>query len=389
MQYSIILFFCLLVFSCETPDNNDKNITKTDQPTQVKEVSPTTRFNHFMEQFTTIELPYTLSTLNNFPRMEDEFIEHFLDAKDDPEYGLTKSANCIATFKVGHNLAVIYKWMQRPAPSNASDVFELAIYTPYGSKLSAIVLGENQNSHQEFSKNIDFDITNDFRVITKHSLDLEVEEEKKDGPPSLAAYHTFYTNHYKITEEGKIIPTKVAEPWEMIPNEFLMPFLESYKKSPKDADIKIVQENGKTIASTSVSPHEQVICYPLPIPNGDTLLFVSSLAMDLIEEAKEGDDRFYINSRIALLDLDKTNLKIVTNKMIDSVAWKAIYEAVKTDCECIPSPNVNQNGLVNLTTVGSITYNSVYADVNNENQIVFKCNKDKKEGETVIYKLEL
>jgi hypothetical protein len=387
MQYSILLFFCLLLFSCQNSPNDDKDTARTKQPTKVKEVSPTTRFNNFMEQFATIELPYTLSTLNNFPRMEDAFIEHFLDAENDSEYGLTKSAHCIATFKVGHNLAIIYKWMQRPAPGNASDIFELAIYTPYGSKLSAIVLGENQNSHQEFSKKISFDITNDFQIITKHNLDLEVEQEEKGGPPSLIPYHSFYTNHYKITEEGKITQTKAVEPWEMIPNEFLMPFLESYKKFPKNTVVKIVKENGKTILSSSETPNEQVIFYPLPMADGDTVLFVSSLALDLIEDTKEAEDRFYINSRIALLDLDETRLRIVTNEIIDSSAWAAIYETIKTECDCIPSPNVNQNGLVNLTTVGSITYNSVYADVNSDNQIVFKCSTNGVAEDKVIYTL--
>lgn len=365
----LLLLCTILLVSCQNAPY------QTENPGEVQDASTMDRFQRFVEQFPTVELPYTLTAIGNLPRVEDEFLEHILGAKNTAEFGLSLSANCIATFKVGNHIAVIYTVSERPI-TTGDELFELAIYTPYGAKKGGIVLGKNQKENKDYNEVLNFKIDNNFLITTEHSVRFWGKD----------LMETFYTQQFKITEEGGVEQTKKATYWEKIPKQIAASFVEDFKRNPSGTDAQISTENNKIILEQNTGGYAKVVFGKIPSKGADSLIFVSSLQLEPYSQTQTEISPFFVYSKLTILKSINDQFKIVTNDLIEAETWKEIYATIKEKCNCEPSPNVNENGMVSLTLLEEPMENGVYADLDDDNQIVLKC-KEKGKAETVIFNL--
>lgn len=361
-----LLFLCFgLLIACQEP--TAPAIDATAAPQQIKNQSPQARFEAFVSKFPTVELPYTLSAIDDFPRMEDDFTKHFLEAQHSAEYGLNKEAFCLATFKVYNNLAVIYKWASRPAAEDATYFIELAVFTPYGAKKQSLILGQAQAANEQYKAGLNFSIDNNFTITTAHQETFYIGNR---------AYESFYKQSYQITQGGSIQAVKKAAAWERIPKDFTGTLVENYKRNPEQTTTTIT-DSPQQIQLTNQEAHfHQTTIYPVVATNGDELFAISSIEMEPIaSDAATADAKFYVKSTLSFILLELNKLDIRTQEFIDQTTLPSIYEGIKTSCNCPPSPEANDNGILYLTALETAMDHGVSAFIQERN-IQFKCLKN-------------
>ena len=360
-----LLFLCFgLLIACQEP--TAPAIDATAAPQQIKNQSPQARFEAFISKFPTVELPYTLSAIDDFPRMEDNFTEHFLEAQNSAEYGLNKEAFCLATFKVHNNLAVIYKWASRPAAKDATYFIELAVFTPYGAKKQSLVLGQTQAANEQYKADLNFSIDNNFKLSTEHQETFYIDNR---------AYESFYKQSYQITQGGNIQAVKKAAAWERIPKDFTGALVENYKRHPEQTVTTII-ESPEQIQLTNQEGHfSQTTIHPVVAANGDELFAVSSIEMEPIaEDASTDAAKFYVKSTLSFILLELNKLDIRTQEFVDKTTLSSIYEGIKTRCNCPPSPEADDKGILYLTALETAMDHGVVAFIKERN-IQFNCLK--------------
>lgn len=376
MRYLSILLFLLLI-ACQDSKPKQENAKENNPQQVIKETSPKARFEQFIAQFPSLQLPLKLNTNHDFERLDDSSIERVLGIKNDPDFGLEKSINCIGTFKVHDFIAVLYQSTQRPNNEHAPTFIKVALYTPYGALKGEAVLGKNQQTEQ-FTEEIKLLIAANFTIRVEHKINAYVPFNKQ-----LDNYHSFYATEYRLTSSGKIQLTKDVELWEKIPEEFVAPFVYEHKKTPASSNILIERTPEKTILSSKEKHYNQVIVQTLP----DSLIFVSSLEMEPVENRI---DSFYVNSKVAFIQLKENHLQIVSTQQIPISAWASIYDAIQQNCNCSPAPTANENGIINLTLLETPLHNAVFASFNLEQQAVeFICNKGGYNADTSFYSIEI
>lgn len=377
MRHLSILLFLLLI-ACQDSKSNKQNSENNDSPKQViKETSPKARFEQFIAQFPSLKLPLKLDANGDFERLDDISIERVLGLKNNPDFGLEESIHCIGTFKVHDFIAVLYQSTQRPSNEHTPTYIKIALYTPYGSLKGEAVLGKNQQTEQ-FTKVINLLISANLTIRVEHYIDAYVPQNKE-----LNSYHSFYTTEYKLTSSGDIQLSKEVALWEKIPEEFVAPFVLEQKKNSTSSAVLIDQTAQKTILSADEKHFGQVIVQSF----SDSLIFVSSLEM---EPAPNHSDSFYVNSKVALIQLKNNRLKIVSTQLIPIAIWSSIYEAIQENCNCTPAPAANENGIINLTQLETPLQNAVFADFNVELQAIeFICNQGGHNADTSFHAVDL
>jgi hypothetical protein len=377
MRYLSILLFLLLI-ACQDSTSNKQDSKEDDNQQQViKETSPTARFEQFIAQFPSLQLPAVLDTDNNFERLNDYSIERVLGVENDPEFGLKSSINCIGTFKVHDLIAVLYQSTQRPNNEHSPTDIKIALYTPYGALKGEMVLGKNQQT-EHFTEKVNLFISANFTIRIEHNVDSYVPFKDK-----LTSYHSFYTTQYKLNKSGKIQLTKEVALWEKIPEEFVAPFVFEHKKTPASSTVSIETIGQKATLSSNEQGFGQVIVQTL----SDSLIFISSLEMEPIESVT---DSFYVNSKVAFIQINNNHLKIVSAKLIPFSTWTGVYTAIQQNCNCAPAPAANKNGIVNLTLLEMPLQSAVFADFNLEKQVLeFTCNQGGINADTSFYSIPL
>ncbi|CAA6801475.1 MAG: Unknown protein [uncultured Aureispira sp.] len=372
------LFFLLIACQDSTSNKQNSKDNNTPSPSQViKETSPKARFEQFIAQFPSLQLPATLDANRDFKRLDAVSIERVLGVESDPDFGLKKSINCIGTFKVHDFIAVLYQSSERPNKEHSPTYIKMALYTPYGALKGETILGKNQQT-EHFTEAINLLISANFTIRVEHNIDSYVSHNKQLNP-----YHSFYATAYKLTAPGEIQLTKEVKLWEKIPAEFVAPFVVDQKKNPTSSTVSIEYEGQKAILKSNEKQAGQVIVQAL----SDSLLFVSSLEMEPIETAT---DSFYVNSKVALIQLKNNHLKIVSPQFIPFSTWPTVYKAIQEHCNCAPAPAANENGLINLTLLETPLHNAVFADFNLEKQAIeFVCNQNGHAADSSFYTLDL
>lgn len=363
MKYLSIFLFLLLI-SCQDSNSNKQDSKDNNTQQQViKETSPKARFEQFVAQFPTLRLPSRVDNKHNFERLNDVSIERVLGVKNDPDFGLEKSIHCIGTFKVHDFIAVLYQSTQRPNNEHDATYLKMALYTPYGALKGEVILGKNQQT-EHFTEEITLYISANSTIRVEHNIDSYIHLNQQ-----LNSYPSFYATEYKLTPSGAIKLTKEAELWEKIPAAFVAPFVFEQKKTPASSTISIERSTQKTILKSNEKHYGQVIVQSF----SDSLIFVSSLE---IEPTKTSTDSFYVNSKVALIQLHNNRLKIVSTQFIPPSAWSTIYAAIQKNCNCAPALAANESGIINLTLLETPLQNAVFADFNLEKQTVeFVCNQ--------------
>ncbi|MBL4648307.1 MAG: hypothetical protein JKY03_01150, partial [Aureispira sp.] len=146
-------------------------------------------------------------------------------------------------------------------------------------------------------------------------------------------------------------------------------FVFEQKKTPTSSTISIERSAQKAILRSDEKHYGQVIVQTF----SDSLIFVSSLE---IEPTETSTDSFYVNSKVALIQLQNNRLKIVSTQFIPLSTWPTIYTAIQKTCNCAPAPAANENGIINLTLLETPLPNAVFADFNLEKQAIeFVCNQ--------------
>lgn len=377
MRYLSILLFLLLI-ACQDATSNEQDSKDKETPSQmIKETSPRARFEQFIAQFPNLPLPAVLDVNLDYERLDAVSVERVLGVKNDPEFGLESSINCIGTFKVHDLIAVLYQSTQRPNNEHAATFIKMALYTPYGALKGEVVLGKNQQT-EHFTEKINLFVSANFTLRVEHNIDFYVSSNK-----ALTSYHSFYTTKYKLTESGAISLTKDAALWEKIPQEFVAPFVFEQKKNPSSSTVSIENIGQKTILTSNEQGFGQVIVQAF----SDRLVFVSSLEMEPTETAT---DSFYVNSKVALLQFQNNELKIVSAQHIPFSTWAAVYESILKNCHCAPAPAANETGIINLTLLETPLQNAVFADFNLEKQTIeFTCNRNGMNADTSFYAIPL
>jgi hypothetical protein len=370
----LYIFFFLMLIACQDSNSNKQDSKDHNNQQQViKQTSPKARFEQFIAQFPTLRLPSTVDTKRDFERLNDVSIERVLGVKNDPDFGLKKSINCIGTFKVHDFIAVLYQSTQRPNNEHDPSYLKMALYTPYGSLKGEVILGKNQQT-EHFTEEVNILISANFTIRVEHNIDAYVTLNQQ-----LNSYHSFYATEYKLTPSGEIQLSKEVELWEKIPEEFVAPFIFEQKKTPASSTISIERSAQKAILRSDEKYYGQVIVQPF----SDSLIFVSSLE---IEPTQTSTDSFYVNSKVALIQLQNNRLKIVSTQLIPISAWPTIYAAIQKTCHCAPAPAANENGIVNLTLLETPLQNAVFADFNLEKQAIeFVCNQGGNNADSSFY----
>lgn len=377
MQWLSILF-CLLAMACQDSKSDKQNSQNNDKPPQViKETSPRARFEQFIAQFPSLQLPYTLNPNTNFKRLDELLVERVLGVAKDPELGLKSSIYCIGSFKVHDFIAVLYQSTPRPNTQHAPTDIKIALYTPYGALKEVAILGQNQQT-EAFNERINLLISANFTIQVSHDIDAYVPLNKQ-----LNSYHSFYTKEYKLSQAGEIQFTKDAALWEKIPEEFLAPFVLEQKKTPASSKVSIESATQRTRIKSYQNGYGQIIVQRIL----DSLIFVSSLEMQPTETAT---DSFYVNSKVALIQFKNKHLKILSSQFVPSSTWASVYQAIQKNCRCAPAPAANENGIINLTELETPLLNAVFADFNSQKQAIeFICNQGKKNADTSFYAIPI
>lgn len=367
MKNNTLLLLLFVLNSCQ-PTTNDIS--------EVQNASSMNRFERYIAAFPSVELPYSLSSSNQFPTMDPEFVEHIMLVKNDAQIGLTKTVQCIATFKTGTHLAVLYKWSERPITPDNPTFYELSVYSPYGALRKSIILGQEQIENDAYQEHFNVRIEPNFLITTEHHVTHFLNTSDK--------YQSFYSNQFQITEDGQITTTKKAALWEKVPTEFTPSFVEGYKKNPtENPRIKMTIEGNKTILENPELGYAKAIFQPYNY-NGRPFFLVSSLEVEAYSQTQTTLDPYYVNSRLTLLEWQENQFKIVTNKILDTAKWVDIYTIIKASCACEPAPNINDNGIIGLTSLEEVVSNAVYADLDTSGKLVLKCRKEN-EQEQVIH----
>lgn len=371
------IFFYLFIIACQDSNSNRQNSKNDNKQQVIKETSPKARFEQFLAHFSTVKLPYASNNIDNFKRLDDRLIERVLGIKNDPKFGLNRSINCMATFKVHDFIAVIYQSTERPNTEHSPTYTKIALYTPYGALKGEKTLGKNQQT-EDFTEQINLFITPNFTIRVEHNIDAYVPLNTQ-----LNSYHSFYFTEYKLGKSGKIQLTKEAALWEKIPEEFVAPFVFEQKKMPASSTTFIEHKAQKTTLKSNGENYSQVIVQTFL----DSLIFVSSLEMEPTETAT---DSFYVNSKVAIIQLQQNRLQIVSPQFIPSSAWTSVYKAIQKNCRCSPAPTANENGIISLTLLETPLQNAVFANLNLERQVVeFICNQAGNNADTSFYAIPI